>query len=333
MADIAVEQRLRVKTARHPLEPPDLTRRGMFFPLGFATELRTNSVEVMAEATELWGGLPRRFAGEPILLDIHVVESETEECPPEPSYRILQPLIVSFADAENYAIADVERGRTQVIVSRAALRHRLYFRYFFLEAGPACHITTRFTTPVHAACVARRGRGVLLCGESGAGKSTLAYACARAGWEYVADDASLLLHEATEPTVIGNCRQVRLRPSAAELFPEIAGAELTPRAAGKPSIELRTSGMATRRERTKVAAIVFLNRGSAERVEMVPFPTDAARTWMWKVLFAPAEMMREQCRALERLLIRPVFELRYRELRDGVEQLRLLLETEGRWKP
>lgn len=41
---------------------------------------------------------------------------------------------------------------------------------------------------VHAALLAREGRGVLLCGEPGAGKTTLALALREAGFEYHADD-------------------------------------------------------------------------------------------------------------------------------------------------
>jgi len=76
---------------------------------------------------------------------------------------------------------------------------------------------------VHAGCAALDGRGVLLCGDSGAGKSTLTYALARAGWAYVTDDCSFLLNCGKRRMVTGNCNQVRFRPSAGELFPEVAG--------------------------------------------------------------------------------------------------------------
>jgi hypothetical protein len=41
---------------------------------------------------------------------------------------------------------------------------------------------------VHAALVARDGRGILVPGHSGSGKSTVAVACLTAGWTYVGDD-------------------------------------------------------------------------------------------------------------------------------------------------
>ena len=112
------------------------------------------------------------------------------------------------------------------------------------DLRPCATSPLRYATPVHAGCVAFNGRGMLLCGESGAGKSSLSYACARAGWTYVADDVELsCCNESKDRLVTGNCHQVRFRPSAAELFPEVEGREITPRAAGKPSIELPTAPM------------------------------------------------------------------------------------------
>jgi hypothetical protein len=313
---------------RHPLEVPELTLRRGFFPLGFPVELRTNRVEVMRVAEEAWGVFEERFDTEAIAVDVHVTESETKECPPGPTYSIVQPLVVSFADAQNYCIADLSRGRTQMVVSEAALRHELYFRYFFLESAAASHIATSFTTPVHGACVALNGRGVLLCGESGAGKSTLAYACARAGWQYVTDDASLVLHDTPTLTAIGNCHQVRLRPSAAEIFPEIQGIEMTPRAAGKPSIELPTAGRAgfVQAESAEVRALVFLNRKDEGEPRLVRYPKDHAWRYLRGTLFGPPEAVAVQSRTIDRLLSVDVLEMRYTELDWAMERLGTLLE-------
>ena len=46
------------------------------------------------------------------------------------------------------------------------MRHLPYLRHHFLESAALSHIANRHTAPIHAACVARDGRGVLLCGDS-----------------------------------------------------------------------------------------------------------------------------------------------------------------------
>lgn len=112
-------------------------------------------------------------------MTVHVVEGQSTECPPGPTYRVMMPLMVIVADGDNYAIADLAQNKTQVTLSWAAVNHSQYARYFFLDSTACQHISTRHTTPVHAGCVSLNGRGVLLLGDSGAGKSSLSYACAR----------------------------------------------------------------------------------------------------------------------------------------------------------
>ena len=97
-------------------------------------------------------------------------------------------------------------------LTTAAVAHRNYMRYFFLEGPAQGHISTSHTTAIHAACVELEGTGILLCGDSGAGKSSLAYSSARAGWTYITDDGSYLVNNRTDRLVVGNCNLVRFRP-------------------------------------------------------------------------------------------------------------------------
>lgn len=316
---------------RHEAEAPELTHGEMFYPLGFPTELRTNSPEILSQARNLWSNFEKQFDTELIRVDVHVVESGSAECPPTPVCRLMYPLLISVADADNYGISHLDRNRTQITISRAAEKHSSYLGYFFLGFAPHNHIESRYTTPVHAGCVALNGRGVLLCGDSGAGKSTLSYACARAGWTYVSDDASELLNDSKDRLIIGDCHQVRFRPSAAELFPEVEGLEITPRAAGKPSIELPTAevpGMICELS-AQVDFLVFLNRRFPGPPELVPYRKDLARRFMRQVLFGSAETLAAQCTALERLLSAEIFELRYSDLDWAVHRLKTLA-LEGR---
>lgn len=316
---------------RHPMEAPELVHGGMFYPLGFPTELRTNSTEVLMQARGLWSLFKKCFDRRPIRVDVHVVDGDGTECPPAPVFRIALPLLINIADPDNYSIVNLESLTTQVVLTRGALRHRSYVDYFLLGSSPLSHIATRYTTPVHAGCVARNGRGVLLCGESGAGKSSLSYACARAGWSYVTDDASLLLNDEDGRLVTGNCHQVRFRPSAAELFVEVEGREITPRAAGKPSIEVPTAilpGM-TCAPTAQVDFLVFLNRRDCGPPKLVSYSKDSARSYLRQVLFGLPETLAAQCEALERLLTAEVFELRYSDLGWAVQRLETLTK-EGR---
>lgn len=315
---------------RHEIATPELLLRATYYPYGFAVEVRTNSGCVLEQMREMWGKFEKEHDTEPIQCDIQVVESDSADCPPTPTSRIMLPLMICVADANNYSIVDLEKCRTTITISRAALRHPLYAQYFLLGT-PVCCVATRHTTGVHAGCVALAGRGVLLCGDSGAGKSTLSYACARAGWTYVSDDGSFLLNGGTQRLVTGNCYQVRFRPSVTQLFPELADLKITPRAAGKPSIELPTSQMAniSCMPIVRVEYIVFLNRRAEGQPQLVPYRKDVARQYMRQQLYGLPETITVQHSAIERLLAAEVFELRYTELDWAIERLRALV-LEGR---
>jgi hypothetical protein len=319
-----------VELPKHAIEGPDLLLQRRYDPFGFPLEVRTNCEDVLTQYDELWGKFERQQNTVPIQVDVQVVNGSSTECPPEPSYRLMGPLMITAADADNYSIVDLERAYARITISRAALRHRLYAQYFLLGT-PVCCIATRYATPVHAGCVALDGKGILLCGDSGAGKSTLSYACARAGWTYVTDDASFLLNGGEGLLVTGDCHKVRFRPTAAEIFPELAGLELTPRAAGKPSIELPTAPMTNmaRTQTTKVKHVVFLNRRREGPPELVPYRKDVARQFMRQTLFGPIAWRNEQNRAIEQLLHVGVFELRYSSLDWAIDRLQTLVR-EGR---
>ncbi len=77
--------------------------------------------------------------------------------------------------------------------------------------------------PLHAGCVARRGRGLLLAGTSGCGKSTLTAALVRAGWDLVSDD-TVFLRQAEEggTRAWGLSGQVDLADRSAAMFAELS---------------------------------------------------------------------------------------------------------------
>jgi hypothetical protein len=312
---------------RNAFEVPDLKLHKMFYPLGFPVEVHTNSAEILSIFAELWGMFKKGFEREPVQVEVHVVDSGSKECPPGTQARHLMPYVTIIADASNYSLANLEQNFTKVVVSTAAVANKLYLRQHFLYASPLGHIVTRYATPVHAGCVALGGRGVLLCGDSGVGKSSLSYACARAGWTFVTDDMTLLLNDGDDREVTGDCTRVRLRPTAAELFPEINGLKVAPRAAGKPSIEMRTAEMPHVISATSTAVdfVVFLKRHSEGKAELHPYPKEVARYYMHQSLYGPADSIAMQHKVVERMLTAEVLELRYSDLDDAILRLRTLV--------
>jgi hypothetical protein len=313
------------------LSSVDLPLRRIYYPLGFAIEIRTNADEVLDAAEESWGGLRERFSEPALELRIALGEGRSGLCPQAPVYRGQRHLVSIVADSQNFALCDRAQGFAFGWINRDAAEHKAYLRYHFLEAIALTMLAFSHVIPLHAACVELADQGVLLCGNSGAGKSSLAYACARAGWQYVSDDASYLVRKGSGRLVVGNSHQVRLRPSAAALFPELEGLSLTPRAAGKPSIEIPTASMpeVTTAGQSKVEYIVFLNRTESDTPDLVPFSRELGLQWASQFLAGTGAGDEVQAASIRELLNAQLFELRYRTLDWAVARLEGLIRTGG----
>jgi hypothetical protein len=305
--------------------------RETYFPLGFPLTVSANSIEVLDAAAESWGMFAKLFDTEPLQINVSVSSTDSQACPPTPTCRVFGHLSINIADAENFSVNDHSRGYSLIWVTTAALQRRDYFRYLFLESSALGGIASLFTTGIHAACVSLGETGILLCGDSGTGKTTLSYACARAGWTYITDDGSFLVHGRDDRLVVGNCAQVRFRPTAEALFPELRGRGVMERAGvGKPSMEMATeenAGISTSGS-APVRHIVFLKRDVAEQ-ELAIFPTAVARLYMMQRVHCMAYQAPQQVEAIDHLLRVGAYELRYNDLNWAVERLELLAR-EGR---
>ncbi len=308
-----------------------LPLRATFFPLGFPVSVATNAKAVLDAAHASWRCFARRFDTVPIRLQVTVVEDGSRTCPPIPVCRMRDHIVTNIADGDNFAVSDLSKLSATIWVTAAAVRHRDYFRYFFLESTAMACISASYATAIHAACVALDDEAILLCGESGAGKTTLSYACARAGWTYVTDDGSYLVHGETGRLVAGNCHQVRFRPSAEALFPHLHGHEVMQRAGvGKPSIELPIdAGGAIRTSATAmVRYMVFLKR-NVDREELMPFPREVGRMYLWQRVHCMPYETGRHLEAMDALLDVKIFELRYNTLEWAIARLTQLVR-EGR---
>jgi energy-coupling factor transporter ATP-binding protein EcfA2 len=306
----------------------ELPLHGTFYPLGFAVEIITNDPDVLDAAKESFGHRRLRRGSTMLQIRIGISEGGGSVCPPEPTRREYNHLYSLLADSDNHALLDLKTCTSFVWLNRSALSSRLYFRYNFLEKVVYLLLGASVVTDIHAACVSKNGKGILLCGNSGAGKSTLAYACARAGWTYTSDDTSYLINASDAPCVIGHSHRVRFRPTAKDLFKELASLEVTPRMEGKPSIEVLVSELPhliTACE-ARVHAIIYLNRYPLVKAKLMPLPKGTATERTRKELFSAGEIRAKHEKILEGLSSIPTYELQYCDLDDAIDLLSLLVQ-------
>jgi energy-coupling factor transporter ATP-binding protein EcfA2 len=305
----------------------ELPLRGVFYPLGFPVEILTNDPDVLEAAKESFGHRRWRRGNTTLQVRIGISKGGGQSIPPEPTRREFNHLYSLLADTDNHAVLDLKTCISFIWLNKSALNNRLYFRHNFLEKVVYLLLGASVVTDIHAACVGKNGKGILLCGDSGAGKSTLAYACARTGWTYTSDDTSYLINDSDIPRVIGHSHRMRFRPTAKDLFSELASHPVTPRMEGKPSIEVPVSEFPHLVSgcESRVHAIVYLNRCPSATAILISLPEGTATKRMQEDLFSAGEIREKHEKVLERLSSVPTYELLYSDLEDAIEQLNRLV--------
>ncbi len=291
-----------------------------FYPLGFPLIVETNSEAVLYASHLEWDSWTAEFDEPPIVLSFHV-SSRREPLPTTSEFHARGDYFAFVADKKNFGFCDTKTRRGQGFLTTSAAEDPAFFRYHLLEGMALEMIVSLHLTPFHAACVARNGRGTLLCGDSGAGKSSLSYACARRGWTYLSDDASYLMRRcAEERIVLGHPHRVRLRPDAPKLFPELASIEPSRRGNGKLFLDVKTTTVSNTR-RTSVDRIVILERGSANRLKRVDH--NIAREICEPIFYSwDAHIFADQKRAFHALLAgSEVLSLEYNDLDRAIDLL------------
>lgn len=297
-----------------------------FYPYGFPVRIRGNSQLVIEAAERSWNTYKRHYDSP--LLDIRLLlsDSDSPACREEPTFRSQGHLLSIVVDRENFACLDLEAGFAFGWATKATAQSQEYFRQCLLDVMIYPLLEIRNLITLHAACVVRKNKGVLLAGNSGAGKSSLSYACTRRGWTFVSDDASAFRRDSPRPMVIGHPQRFRFREPVGSLFPEFLGLKSTLRAYGKPTIEVRTEGLEwiKRADESTIDAIVFLNRpahdGKAPSLRKLSVD-EAWERLSFSVWAIQMPAFDQRLAALQRLLDLPIYEMSYSALDPAIDVL------------
>lgn len=297
------------------------------FPLGFPLVVESNSEDVIHSASKSYGYYPQAFDEDPVVLNVGVSETGADSLPCPPVFRSRKHLLSIISNSENFIVCDFARGYHFGWITQAVAKDPAFFRYYFLDVAVLTMVQQRYLAPVHGACIARNGRGVLLCGPSSAGKSTLAYACSRAGWSYMSDDATFLVRSAPERYAIGNCHTIRFRENSKRLFPELFHLAPSLRPNGTSRIEILTSDLALGTSPScTIEHVVFLDRNQPGPARVQHSSRDRALDWFASFAsYGEDGVRRAQMDSYRKLLAADIWSLRYRELDDAVRLLNRLV--------
>ncbi len=327
----------------------ELTHRASFYPLGFRLEIETNDPRVLECAESSYGifgkghevgaGFKPAPASAPppaVALRMRLVRApEASAVPPwpAPAYRAWGDLFAIVCGPENFLTADLARREAVGFFSPAMLDDREFFRWTFLDCATYVLLVWHHFTPIHAACVVRDGRGICLCGPAGVGKTSLAYACLRAGYQLLADDAVYLLRCESQPQLRGNPSRLHFPVSARKLFPELNRLPVAIRRDGHEFLALRTEeGLAgTAVLQAEIGAVVFLERSpepaSPSALEMAS-PDEALGLLLEAPRIDNQQTREEHEQALHRLVRTGAYRLRYSTLEQALQHLNSLVLLE-----
>ncbi|MEA3196919.1 MAG: hypothetical protein QOF32_971 [Gammaproteobacteria bacterium] len=174
-------------------------------------------------------------------------------------------------DASNFVVLSPQERAALVVVSPQMLKFPYHTRYELIEfAVFTLAARSQKLASLHAACVGRHGRGILLMGPSGSGKSTVTLHCLLEGFDFLSEDSVFVTPDTMLATGIANFLHVRSdslrwlersRDAAA-----IRKSPVIQRRSGvkKFEVDLRRGDYRLAPSPQKLAAVVFLSPQSAD---------------------------------------------------------------------
>jgi hypothetical protein len=184
--------------------------------LGAKFRFDSNSRELMRLVDWAYQGLPRhRLSG--LAAELRVSLLLTDEPrhrrraePPPLAMKSGAGLLGGSTEMANFVVMSPREHAALVVVSPRMLSFRYHTRYELIEfAVFTLAARAQRLVPLHAACVSRHGRALLLIGPSGSGKSTVALHCLLDGFDFLSEDSAFVSPETMVATGVSNFVHIR----------------------------------------------------------------------------------------------------------------------------
>lgn len=247
-------------------------------------------------------------------------------------------LLGGATGSSNFVVVSPQERGALVVVSPQMARFHYHTRYELIEfAVFTLAARTQGLVSLHAACVGRAGRGILLMGPSGSGKSTVTLQCLSQGFDFLSEDSVFVAPGTLLATGIANFLHVRsdaLRwlgrtPQAAA----IRKSPVIHRRSGvaKFEVDLRQGGYRLAPAPLEIVAVVFLSAQSARGRPLLETLTKSRMLENLTAAQAYAALQPQWTRFKRNLSKLDAFELRRgRHPLEAAEALRELLGSRAR---
>jgi len=252
--------------------------RAHFQLLGGRFQFESESPQLLRLVNSAYLGLPpHRLSTVAPHLKVRLMLSAAEQ--PRPRSRSEPPPLSMVSGAgylggatssSDFVLLSPSERTALVVLSRRMLRFPYHTRYEYIEfAAFTLAARCQELVSLHAACVGRGGRGILLMGPSGSGKSTVTLHCLLRGFDMLSEDSVFVAADTMLATGVANFLHVRsdslrwlgkTRGAAA-----IRKSPVIRRRSGvrKFEVDLRRGAYRLAPSPLKITAVVFLSPQSA----------------------------------------------------------------------
>lgn len=246
---------------------------------GALCRVSTNS-HIVGQALETWrrhtGQLP---AGE---FSMHVrVTDRKDDSRMAPHFRGLRHLVIASFGAANVFVFDLARRKVLATVTEEVAGDQLFWGRLLLPIAMGVLGAAVGVVPVHCACLAADGAGLLIAGASGAGKSTLTVALAQSGFTFLSDDWTYLSQRSGHLTAHGMSIPAKLLPDSERFFPFLADYPVRPALNLELAFELPPEDLGSRVELScEPRWFLFLQRAPVEGCRLERVSAEEARQYV-----------------------------------------------------
>ena len=318
-----------------------VARRGMQI-LGAQFDFECGSRRLLQLVDAAYSGIPaHRLGGTPPKLIVRLELTSSERggrraAVPQLGMLSGAGFLCGATARSNFVVLSPGQGSALIVVPRKMLDYPYLTRYELIEfAVFTLAQRVQGLVPLHAACVGRGGRGVLLMGGSGAGKSTLALHCWLAGFDLLSEDSTFVAADSMRATGVANFLHVRansLRFLERGVAAMIRKSPIIRRRSGveKFEVDVRRRRYPLAAAPLKLDSLIFISRESAgARPLLTPLPK--ARVMEYLVASQPYASSLPEWRAFSRSAMRlSAFELRRgQHPRAAVDALQELAGMQG----
>jgi hypothetical protein len=233
---------------------------------------------------------------------------------PKPYVRGRDHLVFAGFDAGSSMLADLGTRRVMGRFSTAMAADTTYWKTVIFPMLLSVLAGSVGLVELHASCVARDQRGLVLVGPSCSGKSTLAMALTEAGFRLLSDDRTFCALKHDKLLAWGMPRPLKLRREAAAWFEAFRDREPIDVQNGElvfhcePNLRFGRESFPECEPRL----LVFLERQQSSGFYMTRMRRSEARSRIEQDLMAEApEAVQKQAEAIDELLALPCWRLKY----------------------